>query len=146
MTEAHILNFTSKTTAADYRAAINVKSTDKHDSRLVYWLNRNLKPSITDKFKDLGTGFQPLQNEDGLDYIRNSLVELSDGTVLPHDVPGPNNDIINELTPILNDGINRVATIYLFGSPFNDSNSGEDGIHEVHMNQGSLLRFGNGVY
>jgi uncharacterized protein YukJ len=59
-------------------------------------------------------------------------------------VPGPDNDIIDKLTPILNDGINRVATIYLFGSWFNDSDSGEDGIHEVHMNQGSLPRFGNG--
>jgi uncharacterized protein YukJ len=61
-------------------------------------------------------------------------------------VPGPNNDIIDEPTPILNDGINRVATIYLFGSPFNDNNSGEDDIHKAHMNQGSPPRFGNGVY
>lgn len=129
-----------------HRAAINVKSTDKHDSRLVYWLNRDLKHSITDQFKDLGTGFQPLQGEDGLDYIRNQLVELAKGIVLPHDVPGPNNDIIDELTPILNDGINRGATIYLFGSRFIDKDSGEDGIHEVHMNQGSLPHFGNGVY
>src|SRR5277367_6608903 len=63
-----------KDDAGRHRAAINVKSTDKHDSRLIYWLNRNLKHSITDKFKDLGTGFQSLQDEDGLDYIRNSLV------------------------------------------------------------------------
>jgi len=94
-----------------YRAAINVKSTDKHDSRLVYWLNRNLKHFITDKFKDLGTGFRPLQDEDGLDYIRNSLVELADGIARPHDVPEPNKDIIDELAPILNDGVDRVATI-----------------------------------
>jgi uncharacterized protein YukJ len=71
---------------------------------------------------------------------------IADGLVLPHDAPGPNNDIIDELTPILQDGIDRKATIYLFGSQFNDNNSGEDGIHDVHMNQGSLPRYANGVY
>lgn len=39
--------------AGDHRAAINVKSTDKHDSRLVYWLNRQLQHTITDNFQNL---------------------------------------------------------------------------------------------
>jgi uncharacterized protein YukJ len=130
----------------EHRAAINVKSTDRHDSRLVYWLNRTLQNSVTDKFKDLGTGFQLLQGEDGLDYIRHKLVEIAGGLVLPHDAPGPNNDIIDELTPILQDGIDRKATIYIFGSRFDDNNGGEDGIHDIHMNQGSLPRYANGVF
>jgi uncharacterized protein YukJ len=129
-----------------HRAAINVKSTDRHDSRLVYWLNRTLQNSITDKFKDLGTGFQSLQGEDGLDYIRQELVKIDDGLVLPSDAPGPNNDIIDELTPILQDGIDRNATIYIFGSKFDDDDGSGDGIHDVHMNQGSLPHFANGVF
>ena len=129
-----------------HQAAINVKSTDKHDSRLVYWLYRNLQHSITDRLKGLPTGSQLLQGEDGLDYIRQSLVNIADGRVLPYDVPGPDNDILDELTPILQDAIDRKGTIYLFGSIFNDGDGTEDGIHDLHMNQGSLPHFSNGVF
>jgi uncharacterized protein YukJ len=129
-----------------HRAAINVMSRDHHDSRLVYWLHRNLQHSVTDNFKDLAIGFHQLQGEDGLDYVRQSLVKIAGGRVLPHDVPGPDNDIIDELTPILQDGIDRNATIYIFGSHFDDQDTGEVGIHEVHMNQGSIPHFENGVF
>ena len=147
-TSPHIeLTFTDD--AGDHRAAINVKSTDRHESRLVYWLNRTLQHSITDNLQNLNSGFQALHGEDGLDFIRQRLVRIEDGAVLPHDVPGPNNDILDDLTPILQDGIDRKATIYLFGSMFadNGATSGRDtGIHDIHMNQGSLPRFDNGTY
>src|SRR5579871_1372568 len=77
------LNFADD--AGDHRAAINVKSTDKHDSRLVYWLNRNLQHTITDSFQNLNLGFQTLNGENGLDFIRQRLVRIEDGSVLPHD-------------------------------------------------------------
>jgi uncharacterized protein YukJ len=43
----------------------------------------------------------------------------------------------------LQDGIDRKATFYVFGSHFSDR---EDGMHEVHMNQGSLPRYESGVF
>jgi len=115
----------------------------------VYWLNRSLQHSITDTFQNLNPGFQALHGENGLDFIRQKIVKIDDGAVLPHEAPGPNNDIVDELVPILQDGIDRNATIYLFGSMFADggatSGSGT-GIHDIHMNQGSLPRFDNGTY
>jgi uncharacterized protein YukJ len=141
------LTFTDN--AGNHRAAINVKSTDRHESRLVYWLNRQLKHSITDHFQNLHLGFRPLHDENGLDYIRQKLVRIEDGAVLPHDEAGPNNDIIDEVAPILQDGIDRKATIYIFGSMFADNgttNGRGSGIHDIHMNQGSLPRFDNGTY
>ncbi|KAF7716925.1 Uncharacterized protein PECH_000683 [Penicillium ucsense] len=77
----------------------------------------------------------------GLDFVRTQgLLNLSSGQVLPHDIPGPNNDILDHLDPILTDAINQKATGYIFGSSYGS------GIHDVHMNQGSLPRFENGIY
>jgi uncharacterized protein YukJ len=143
------LQLTFTDDAGDHRAAINVKSADKHDSRLVYWLNRKLQLTITDDFQNLNPGFHALHGKNGLDYIRQKLLKIEDGAVLPHDIPGPNNDILDELIPILKDGIHHKATIYLFGSMFADhgATSGPDtGMHNIHMNQGSLPQFDNGTY
>ncbi|KAK9481672.1 DUF2278 family protein [Lipomyces starkeyi] len=131
-----------------YTAAINVKSTSA-ESRLVYWLIRDFPHPITDKLANLDFGFRPIpENErkvDGLalDYIRGNLLQNRDGKLLPHDVPGPGNDIIDSLEPIFASAIDRKATIYLFGSQFSPR---KDGIHEVHMNQGSAPPFENGVW
>jgi uncharacterized protein YukJ len=77
----------------------------------------------------------------GLDFIRTkNLVNIESGRVLPHDIPGPNNDILDELDPILTDAINKKATAYIFGSSYGS------GIHDIHMNQGSLPQFANGIY
>ncbi|KAK9357266.1 DUF2278 family protein [Lipomyces starkeyi] len=138
----------SSSSSAPYTAAINVKS-QSAESRLVYWLIRDFPHPITDKLADLDFGFRPIpENErkvDGLalDYIRGNLLQNHDGKLLLHDVPGPGNDIIDSLEPILTSAIDRKATIYLFGSQFSPH---KDGIHEVHMNQGSLPSFPNGVW
>jgi uncharacterized protein YukJ len=127
----------------EFESAINAKSTDR-DSRLVYWFDQTFdKPALTDRLKELDFGFQPIQPHDpqfgdlGLDYLRGQLFVLDEGAVLPSDVDGPNNDIIDKLSPILQSSIDNQATIYLFGSQY----SGRDGIHDVHMNQGSLGSF-----
>ncbi|KAF4626188.1 hypothetical protein G7Y89_g11971 [Cudoniella acicularis] len=126
-----------------YEAAINIKSLD-HDTRLVFWLVENFQHSLTDTLQDLEPGFQSISNGDGLgiDYIRDGLITLSEGELLPHDLPGPNNDIIDRVAPILASAIKRKATIYIWGSEYSPR---KDGIHDIHMNQGSLPRFENGV-
>ncbi|KAF2472774.1 uncharacterized protein BDR25DRAFT_324103 [Lindgomyces ingoldianus] len=130
------------------RAAINIKSGDHSDSRLVYWAAPNFKHPITQQLSSLQPGFAPLDDAGAgsiaLDFIRGNLFQRQSGRILPHDIPGANNDILDVLKPILDRSIKDDATIYLYGSHFNDGK----GIHNVHMNQGSPRRWSrdNGVY
>ncbi|RHZ43283.1 YukJ family protein [Aspergillus thermomutatus] len=142
------LYFKDDTSSKQHQAAINVKSTDK-DTRLVFWLNRNFSHPITQDLSSLDEGFTLLSSNsnsnstelEGLDYIRTEgLVDINAGKVLPHDIPGPNNDILDSLDPILSGAIAQKARVYIFGSSYGT------GIHDVHMNQGSLPQFENGVY
>jgi uncharacterized protein YukJ len=138
-------NSNSNSNSKQYQAAINVKSTDK-DTRLVFWLNRSFSHPITQSLSALDGGFTLLSSNNntdikGLDYIRTQgLLDINAGKVLPHDIPGPNNDILDSLDPILSDAIKQKARMYVFGSSYGT------GIHDVHMNQGSLPQFENGVY
>ena len=167
------LHFTDDASSTrKFEAAINVKSTDK-DTRLVFWLNRQFSHPITDQLARLDPGFHLAQSAtpggsshkrhhnhhnqhhhhrrehsqrqesalQGLDYIRTgNLLDIKSGRVLPHDIPGPNNDILDKLEPILVDAIKEGATAYIFGSSYGY------GILDVHMNQGSLPRYDNGIY
>lgn len=167
------LHFTDDSSSGKkLEAAINVKSTDK-DTRLVFWLNRNFSHPITEQLSKLNQGFHLAQESSsiqnisthnshnshhhhnshhrhnrrqtstlqGLDFIRiKNLVDIKAGEVLPHDIPGPNNDILDDLDPILTDAINQKATAYIFGSSYGT------GIHDIHMNQGSLPSYSNGIY
>ncbi len=126
-----------------YRAAINIKSATK-ESRLVYWFNREFNKPILDDIRGLDVGFHPLPPDEkqGLDYIRGNLMQFKDGTLVLHDEDGKDNDIIDYMSPVLDNAIAQKAKIFLYGEPF------PDGIHNVHMNQGNEGRFkrDNGVY
>lgn len=132
------------------RAAINIKSGDREESRLVCWLSQNFQNPIVDELEKLDIGFHLLEGTDeqrpgglALDYIRGNLFQKQTGRLLPHDIPGRDNDILDALKPVLDRAILNKATIYLYGSHFNNGK----GIHNVHMNQGSPKRFAgdNGV-
>ncbi|KAL4871443.1 hypothetical protein BDV12DRAFT_164288 [Aspergillus spectabilis] len=124
------------------RAAINIKSGDPRDSRLVYWVNHqiDLNP-LTDKLVDLDLGFHPLDKKEpkeyGLDYIRNSLFNTTNGRLLPHDIPGQFTNIVDVLEPSIKQAVEENAEVYLFGSRFNTGS----GVHNVHMNQGNSRQF-----
>ncbi|OAP64450.1 hypothetical protein AYL99_00422 [Fonsecaea erecta] len=126
------------------KAAINVKSQGQ-PNELVYWFDRNFSHPLTQDLERLDYGFHPIepQNDDTqdlpLDYIRSrNLLRISNGRILPYLESGPDNDILDQLRPILDDAISQRADIYLYGSSFGS------GIHDVHMNQGSV-GFSNGV-
>lgn len=132
----------------DFEAAINIKSGDKKESRLVYWINEEMDASVIKDFKDLSPGFHPLDGKKGLDYLRDKgLFVAQDGLVLPHDIPGKDNDIIDKLTPLLDRSIKEKATIYIFGSKYPEPprRGSLQGLHEVHQNQGSLAKYSNSV-
>jgi uncharacterized protein YukJ len=139
----HIYLKFSDASQDDFEAAINIKSGKGDETRLVYWISESLDPSFVSDFKDLEPGFQSLEgNAKGLDYLRDrKLFVQSTGKILPHDIPGKKNDIIDYLTPLLDRSIKEKATIYIFGSQYKDGT----GIHDVHMNQGSLPQFDSGV-
>ncbi|KIW51428.1 hypothetical protein PV05_10148 [Exophiala xenobiotica] len=127
------------------KAAINVKSQTK-PHELVYWFDRNFSHPLTLALVQLDYGFQAIEPDDSqtmdlaLDYVRTpDILQLQEGRILPFIEDGPDNDILDQLQPILDDAIQQKADIYLYGSSF-----GPGGIHEVHMNQGST-GFDNGV-
>jgi len=128
------------------RASINVKSSSSI-SELVFWLIQDFDNPIVDRLRELGMGFTSIPSVSGgiaLDYIRGNLIDLTKGRILPHDLPGLQNDIIDYIMPELQSAINRRARVYLFGEPYSD----KQGIHDVHMNQGSQGSFKkyNGVW
>jgi uncharacterized protein YukJ len=116
-------------------------------SELVFWIIRDFQHPIVDRVKDLNPGFHSIPSKAGgmaLDYIRGNVIELRSGQILPHDKPGAKDDIIDYVMPELEAAISRNATIYLFGEPYSDN----QGIHDIHMNQGSQGEFKkyNGVW
>jgi len=133
------------------RASINVKS-GSGLSELVFWYEPDYRHPILDALTGIPRGFHPLGAPGAsggglrvaLDYIRGNLLELKKGRVLPHDRPGARDDIIDFVLPELQSSIDRGATVYLFGEPYSD----QQGIHDIHMNQGSKGKFEkyNGVW
>ncbi|KAL2862394.1 uncharacterized protein BJX67DRAFT_366384 [Aspergillus lucknowensis] len=126
-----------------YRAAINIKSGDPLDSRLAYWVNHGIDQNpLVDGLATSDFGFRALtdkrkSNERGLDYIRDSLFNTHSGRLLPHDVAGQYNDIIDVLEPHIRQAIEENADVYLFGSQFSDGK----GMHNIHMNQGNIRKY-----
>lgn len=148
--DPHIYLIFRDNSQEDFEAAINIKSGTADESRLVYWLNEDMDPSVIKAVKDLKPGFHSLQDkpERGLDYLRDKgLFKQEEGILLPHDVPGENNDIIDKLTPLLDRAINEDATIYIFGSKYSEPpRRGKlRGLHHVHQNQGSKPGYANSV-
>ncbi|KAL4924955.1 uncharacterized protein BDV17DRAFT_300704 [Aspergillus undulatus] len=123
------------------RAAINITSGDLYDSRLVYWVNYQIdQNAIVDELAGLKLGFSPINTGArglGLDYINNSLFKCSSGRLLPHDIPGQFNDIIDVLQPDIERAIDEHAEVYVFGSR---SDCMRD-MHNIHMNQGNGMKF-----
>lgn len=146
----------------DFRLAINVKSVQAPFD-LLYFVNDNFQHSITERLAKLDFGFNAIQEKDrkaegiALDYIRGNLFKVTQMKPLPFNKPGVDNDL-NELIDLY---IQRAiaspdATIYAFGARFGPENIKDkifhflpgNGVHDIHMNQGSSGKFqkDNGIY
>jgi len=131
------------------RASINVKSKSAI-SELVYWHLPDFDHPINDLLPTLEAGYRDVAKTPGglaLDYLRGNLMDFAKGRVLPHDQPGARDDIIDFVMPELQTAIARQATVHIYGEPYTGSNHMQ-GIHDVHMNQGSAAQFAryNGVW
>ncbi|KAI7974190.1 hypothetical protein EIK77_000136 [Talaromyces pinophilus] len=140
----HLTLYFGNNEGIDFRAAINIKSGDQPESRLVYWVNEDMSGHpLVRGLSELKTGFERLDHKEPergrlrLDYIRGNFFNVNTGRVLGHDITGPNNDIIDVLVPKVQQAINEGAVVYIFGERFNTN----DGIHNVHMNQGNIRRY-----
>ena len=86
------------TSSEKHRIAINVKS-KLSPSELLYFVDDNFDHPITQDLVKLDYGFNHLDRKPGglaLDYVRGNLFDTTQMKPLPHDVPGPDNDL-NEL-------------------------------------------------
>jgi uncharacterized protein YukJ len=143
-----------------YRIAINVKS-KQSPSELFYFVDENFDHPIIKGLVGLKNGFNHLDRKPGgaaLDFIRGNLFDTAQMKPLPHDVPGPDNDL-NELIELyLKRAIDsKDTTIYAFGEKWGPEKDIKDkyfgflpgnGIHDIHMNQGNAGQFqkDNGVW
>lgn len=134
---------------ASWKASINVRSSfsvsvdpqpgvPKND--LLVFIDENWQHPITDKLlaKDFEQGIHLIKREANalaLDYIRGNLFNPAQMVIIPHSQTGENNDLFERLEAILFKARDQGATVYSFGEPFPDGR----GIHNIHMNQGSII-------
>jgi uncharacterized protein YukJ len=140
-----------------YRVAVNTQSRTKFAEQLLFYLDSRFRHPLRDRLTPLAPGFHPLESQpDGLalDYIRSNVVDRRKMLLLPHDLPGEDNDLNDHLRFWIELAIRQEdATLYAYGSRwgpemrtdpffgFSESN----GLHNVHMNQGSPPRGNHGV-
>jgi uncharacterized protein YukJ len=143
-----------------HRIAINVKSQES-PSDLLYLVNDAFQHPILNQLANFSLGFHKLESQPGgvaLDFIRGNLFRPEDMKPLPPDVPGPGNDLKELIDLYLQRAIQAEdAILYAFGASWGPEPTNPDqyfdfvpgsGIHDLHMNQGSVGRFqkDNGVY
>lgn len=135
---------------AQYRIAVNVKS-QLSPSELLFLVDDDFQHSITASLPGLPVGFTSLRSQPGgpaLDFIRGNLFNRLDMRLLPPNVPGPNNDLGDQIEHYVARAIQEPdAQIYAFGQRWGPEEHMPDkvfrfspgnGIHDIHMNQGNV--------
>lgn len=136
-----------------WRIAVNVKS-KLFPSELLYRVVEDFRHPVTDLVGELGPGFHELASRPdsgALDFIRGNLFDRAAMRPLPHNVPGPDNDLNEKIAAFVSRAIqDEHATIYAFGERWGPEPGRSDkhfgflpgnGIHDIHMNQGNHDRF-----
>ncbi|WP_151638569.1 DUF2278 family protein [Noviherbaspirillum aerium] len=137
----------------NYRIAVNVKS-QLAPSELMYYIESHFVHPLTETVSPLPAGFTALERrpESGaLDLIRGNLLQPERMTPLPHDAPGPDNDLNEKLDQLVQRAMaDEEAVVYAFGERWGPEERKADkyfgflpgnGIHDIHMNQGNVGRF-----
>jgi len=133
-----------------YRIAVNVKS-QVSPSELLFLVNDDFHHPITATIPELSVDFTPLQSKPGghaVDFIRGNLFNRLDMRLLPPNLPGPNNDLSDQIEHYVNRAIQEEdAQVYAFGQRWGPESNKADkifrfepgnGIHDIHMNQGNV--------
>lgn len=138
---------------ASYRIAVNVKSS-VHPSELLYLVKENFRHPILARLSDLREGFVPLPSQPGgmaLDFIRGNLFDRSEMRLLPHNMPGPDNDLSDRIEHYVRRAVTEPgALVFAFGQRWGPEQGQRDkifgfqpgnGIHDIHMNQGNVAAY-----
>lgn len=148
-----------KANNTSFRISINVRSSvTPHE--LKYIVETDIKHGLISNLKDLSPGMHTLEsNANGiaLDYIRSNLFDIEEMKILPHTLPGPNNDLNELIQMYINRAkIEKDALVFAFGEKWPPESKPDryfgfspgQGIHDIHMNQGSRGNWkkDNGVY
>ena len=136
-----------------YRIAVNVKSSE-HPSELLYLVKESFSHPILARLSDLREGFTLLPAQPGgmaLDFIRGNLFDRSEMRLLPHNVPGPDNDLSDRIEHYVKRAIAEPgALVFAFGERWGPEQGQRDkifgfqpgnGIHDIHMNQGNVAAY-----
>jgi len=136
-----------------FRIAINVKS-QASPSELLFLVKDNFRHPITSNLGNLPSGVTLLESKPGtqaLDYIRGNLFNRLEMRLLPASLPGPNNDLSDQLEHYIGRAIQESgALVYAFGQRWGPEPALKDkvfnflpgnGIHDIHMNQGNVAPF-----
>ncbi|ESQ88979.1 hypothetical protein ABAC460_14455 [Asticcacaulis sp. AC460] len=129
-----------------FRAAVNVKSSEGPSEVVYLAVSDYMHPQLA-HYPQLTTGLTRLDCRAGsgaLDFIRGKMFDVTAVTALPHDTPALEDDLLDRLEQHLHQAVKRGEAVdtYVFGELFSD------GVHNVHMNQGSIGAFAahNGVW
>jgi len=139
--------------ASDWRIAVNVASA-LAPSELRYVVVSDFAHPLLDELRALPAGWSDLPSGPGglaLDFIRGNLFPPQTMTVLPFDLPGPDNDLNERLDHYVGRAVgDEQATVYAFGERWGPEPGRKDkvfgflpgnGVHDIHMNQGNVGRF-----
>lgn len=132
----------------DYRVAINVRSKTA-PSEVAFFVNSNFAHPILTELGSLSRGFHHRPSGPGgggLDYIRANLFDWRDMRPLPIDAPGDDNDLNEKLNHFVQRALaDEEALVYAFGERWGPEQKKDkifgfkpnQGIHDIHMNQGN---------
>jgi uncharacterized protein YukJ len=121
---------------SDHKTAINVGTNDA-DDLLRYRLVFDFQHAVIESLRGAAAGFQDLTDSaalPSLDFLRSDVLkgtgawrdsDVMDGSVHPEPVAS--------MLRLLSKAQSAAADVYIFGRKYLDGN----GIHDVHMNQGS---------
>ncbi len=131
-----------------HRIAINVKSSEA-PSELLYFVDEDFNHPLIEELMVLPFGFLDLESKPGgmaLDYIRGNIFDPSRMRPLPHNVPGPENDLNELIHKYIARAIGmETSAVYAFGQRWGPEKERDklfgfkpgSGIHDIHMNQGN---------
>jgi len=135
-----------------YRVSINVQSADRRRPELLFDVVEDVRHPLMQRLEMLDEGFRPgEEGPDGLcvDYVRSGLVRRGEMRSLAHDVPGADNDLNEKLDALIRHAIDDPDVgICVFGSRWGPERERDqvfrfspgNGVHDVHMNQGTPRR------
>jgi uncharacterized protein YukJ len=136
-----------------YRIAVNVKSVAR-PSELLFLVDDDFQHPLTARLSDLAEGFTPLPRAPGgsnLDYIRANLFNRLDMSLLPHTLPGPDNDLSDQFEHFVQAGYPGTGRhgLCLWPALGTEPQTRDKifnflpglGIHDIHMNQGNVPPF-----